>query len=60
MAANAPMLQRKTMVEGDASAGVMSGGQVIGVIDDLPSASELIARIVREAEQTLARLGARG
>jgi NAD(P)H-dependent flavin oxidoreductase YrpB (nitropropane dioxygenase family) len=56
MAANAPMLQRKTMVEGDASAGVMSGGQVVGVIDDLPSAAELIARIVREAEEVLARL----
>jgi NAD(P)H-dependent flavin oxidoreductase YrpB (nitropropane dioxygenase family) len=57
MAANAPMLQRKTMVEGDASAGVMSGGQVVGVIDDLPSAAELIARIVREAEAVLERLG---
>jgi NAD(P)H-dependent flavin oxidoreductase YrpB (nitropropane dioxygenase family) len=59
MAANAPMLQRKTMVEGDPAAGVMSGGQVIGVIDDLPSAAELIERIVREAEETLARLGPR-
>jgi NAD(P)H-dependent flavin oxidoreductase YrpB (nitropropane dioxygenase family) len=58
MAANAPMLQKKTMVEGRPEAGVMSGGQVIGVIDDLPSASELIERILREAEETLARLGA--
>jgi NAD(P)H-dependent flavin oxidoreductase YrpB (nitropropane dioxygenase family) len=56
MAANAPMLLRKTMVEGDATAGVMAGGQVVGVIDDLPSAAELIARIVREAEDVLARL----
>ncbi len=56
MAANAPMLQKKTMVEGQPEAGVMSGGQVIGVIDDLPSAKELIDRIVAEAEATLARL----
>jgi NAD(P)H-dependent flavin oxidoreductase YrpB (nitropropane dioxygenase family) len=58
MAANAPMLLRRTMVEGDASAGVMASGQVVGVIDDLPSAAELIERIVREAEAVLDRLGA--
>jgi NAD(P)H-dependent flavin oxidoreductase YrpB (nitropropane dioxygenase family) len=57
MAANAPMLLRKTMVEGDSAGGVMASGQVVGVIDDLPSAAELIARIVREAEDVLERLG---
>ena len=58
MAANAPMLLKASMVEGNVDSGVMAGGQVTGLIDDLPSCEELIARIVREAEETLARLGA--
>jgi hypothetical protein len=38
----------------------MSSGQVAGLIDDLPSCAELIARIMAEAEQCLARLGRLG
>ena len=59
MAANAPMLLKASMVDGDVAAGVMAGGQVTGLIEDLPSCAELIDRIVREAEEILARLGAR-
>jgi NAD(P)H-dependent flavin oxidoreductase YrpB (nitropropane dioxygenase family) len=59
MAANTPMLLHASMVKGDLSSGVMAGGQVTGVIDDLPSCQELIARIVREAEAVLARLEGR-
>ena len=58
MAANTPMLLKATMVDGKAEAGVMAGGQVVGVIDDLPSCAELVARIIAEAEATLHRLGA--
>ena len=57
MAANTPMMLRAAMVEGDLRFGVMASGQVVGVIEDLPSVDELIARIVREAEETLKRLG---
>jgi len=56
MAGNTPMLLRRAMVEGDAAAGVMAGGQVVGMIDDLPSVRELIDRIIHQAEDTLARL----
>ncbi len=56
MAANTPMMLRAAMVEGDLRYGVMASGQVVGVIEDLPSVDELIARIVREAEETLKRL----
>ena len=34
----------------------MAAGQVVGLIDDLPSCAELIDRIMAEAEQCLARL----
>ena len=57
MAANTPMLLRQAMVEGNLDFGVMASGQVVGLIDDLPSCRELIDRIVREAEETLTRLG---
>lgn len=56
MAANTPMLLRATMVDGNVEAGVMAGGQVIGVIDDLPSCAELVERIINEAETVLRRL----
>ncbi len=58
MAANAPMLARKAMVEGDPIQGYLPSGTVTGVIDDRPSCEELIDRIVAEAEETLKALGA--
>jgi NAD(P)H-dependent flavin oxidoreductase YrpB (nitropropane dioxygenase family) len=58
MAANTPMLLKAAMVDGRPDLGVMSSGQVVGLIDDLPSVAELVARIVDEAETTLKRLGA--
>ncbi|MCZ6807365.1 MAG: nitronate monooxygenase family protein [Deltaproteobacteria bacterium] len=58
MAANAPMLTKASMVDGRVEAGILPTGQVTGVIDELPSVAELIQRIVAEAEETLARLGA--
>ncbi len=56
MAANTPMLLRAAMVEGRPDLGVMASGQVVGLIDDLPSCAELISRIIADAEKTLARL----
>jgi NAD(P)H-dependent flavin oxidoreductase YrpB (nitropropane dioxygenase family) len=57
MAGNTPMMLRAAMVDGRIDLGVMASGQVVGVIDDLPSCAELIERIVAEAEQVLERLG---
>jgi NAD(P)H-dependent flavin oxidoreductase YrpB (nitropropane dioxygenase family) len=57
MAANTPVLLRTTMADGHPEAGLMPSGQVAGLIDDLPSCADLIARIMAEAEQRLARLG---
>jgi NAD(P)H-dependent flavin oxidoreductase YrpB (nitropropane dioxygenase family) len=56
MAANTPMLLRAAMVEGDTARGVMASGQVVGLIDDLPTCAELTERIIAEAEATLRRL----
>jgi NAD(P)H-dependent flavin oxidoreductase YrpB (nitropropane dioxygenase family) len=56
MAANTPMLLKAAMVDGRPDLGVMASGQVVGVIDDLPSVAELLDRIMDEAEAVLARL----
>ena len=56
MAGNTPMLLRAAMVDGRVDLGVMASGQVVGVIDDLPSCAELIDRIVTEADGVLKRL----
>lgn len=46
----------KVIKDGDIDAGVISIGQVIGRIHDLPSAQELIENIMKEAEETLNHL----
>lgn len=58
MAANAPMLTKASMVDGRVEAGILPTGQVTGVIDEIPTVAELIARIMAEAQQTLERLSA--
>jgi NAD(P)H-dependent flavin oxidoreductase YrpB (nitropropane dioxygenase family) len=56
MAANAPILAKTAMQDGDPVHGYLPSGTVAGVIDDRPSCAELIERIVAEAEATLRRL----
>ena len=58
MAANAPMMTKAAMVDGRTDVGILPTGQVVGTIEELPTVSELIARIITEANGTLARLGA--
>jgi NAD(P)H-dependent flavin oxidoreductase YrpB (nitropropane dioxygenase family) len=57
MAANTPMLLKAAMVDGRPDLGVMASGQVVGLIEDLPSCAELIARIMSEADRVLTSLG---
>jgi NAD(P)H-dependent flavin oxidoreductase YrpB (nitropropane dioxygenase family) len=58
MAANTPMLLKKAMVDGRPDLGVMASGQVVGLIDELPTVAELVERIINEADEVLERLGA--
>ena len=57
MAANAPMLIKATMVDGKPEIGILPTGQVTGVINELPTVANLLARIEAEAEAVLERLG---
>jgi NAD(P)H-dependent flavin oxidoreductase YrpB (nitropropane dioxygenase family) len=56
LAANTPMMLRAGLVEGDPDAGVLASGQVVGVIDDLPTCEELIDRVVTQAAAELRRV----
>jgi NAD(P)H-dependent flavin oxidoreductase YrpB (nitropropane dioxygenase family) len=58
MAANAPMLIKAALVDGNPEVGVLPTGQNTGVIDELPSVAELLERLMDEADAVLARLGA--
>jgi len=56
MAANAPMLTKATMADGQTEIGIMPTGQICGAIDHVPSVAELLAEISHEAEDVLNRL----
>src|SRR3954453_18528206 len=55
LAANTPGVAKAGLVEGARGAGVLASGQVVGVIDDLPSCEELIDRVVLRAAEELRR-----
>ncbi len=57
LAANTPMMLKAGLVEGRTDAGVLASGQVVGVIDDLPTCEQLIDRVVTEAADRLRALG---
>jgi len=44
---------KATLASGDAEGGVIAAGQTVGLIDDVPSCAELIARMVDEARTQL-------
>jgi nitronate monooxygenase len=56
LAANAPILARIAMSDGDPIRGYLPSGTVAGLLDDRPSCDELVRRIVAEAATTLNRL----
>lgn len=59
MAANAPVIIQRAMVEGEPDEGVLPSGQVAAVIDRLPSCAELIEEIVAQASERLEHLALR-
>jgi NAD(P)H-dependent flavin oxidoreductase YrpB (nitropropane dioxygenase family) len=60
MAANTPMLLRAGLVEGRTDAGVLAAGQVVGMLDDLPTCADVITKTVAEATGILRELGQPG
>jgi NAD(P)H-dependent flavin oxidoreductase YrpB (nitropropane dioxygenase family) len=53
MAANTPMLLRAGLVEGRTDTGVFASGQVVGLLNDLPTVHAVITKTIEQAEQIL-------
>jgi nitronate monooxygenase len=60
MAANAPVLLERSMIDGKPAEGVMSSGQVAAVIGQLSSCQDVIDGIVRQALERVALLSTLG
>jgi NAD(P)H-dependent flavin oxidoreductase YrpB (nitropropane dioxygenase family) len=58
MAANAPMMTRASLVDGNVEVGILPTGQVTGLLTELPAVDDVVHSIIDEAEATLARLRA--
>ena len=56
LAANAPMLTKATMVDGNYDIGIMPTGVGLGVIQSAPKVSEIVEEIMAEASQRLRAL----
>jgi nitronate monooxygenase len=60
MAANAPVLLERSMIDGKPAEGVMSSGQVAAVIGQLSSCQDVIDGIVKQALERVAVLACLG
>jgi NAD(P)H-dependent flavin oxidoreductase YrpB (nitropropane dioxygenase family) len=50
----------KLLEEGDTDKGLLSVGQVVGLVHDIPTVQELMGRIMREAEEAVSAIGTAG
>ena len=58
MAANAPVMTKAALVEGRTDVGVLPTGQVVGVIESVPTVADIIASVMAEADSVLRRWNA--
>ena len=58
MAANAPVMTKAALVDGRTDVGVLPTGQVVGVIDSLPTVADIVTAIMAEADAVLRRWSA--
>ncbi len=50
----------KLLESGDVDNGLLSVGQIVGLVHDIPTVKELIDRIIKEAEEVVSNIAARG
>jgi nitronate monooxygenase len=51
---------RGMLETGDIDKGLLTVGQVVGLVRDIPTVKELIDRIIKEAEEVISHMGGRG
>jgi NAD(P)H-dependent flavin oxidoreductase YrpB (nitropropane dioxygenase family) len=59
MAANAPIMTKESMQNGNLDVGILPTGQVVGLIEELPSVAEVIQKMMQEAKSVVERFGHR-
>jgi NAD(P)H-dependent flavin oxidoreductase YrpB (nitropropane dioxygenase family) len=57
MAANAPVMTKAALVQGRTDVGVLPTGQVVGLLESLPSVDEIVRGIMRDADAVLSGWG---
>jgi NAD(P)H-dependent flavin oxidoreductase YrpB (nitropropane dioxygenase family) len=50
----------KLLEAGDSDNGLLSVGQVVGLVHDIPTVKELVDRTIKEAEDVVSRMTASG
>ena len=55
LAANAPMMTRASVVDGDAEVGILPTGQVVGNIETISTVADLLESMMDDADAVLAR-----
>jgi NAD(P)H-dependent flavin oxidoreductase YrpB (nitropropane dioxygenase family) len=58
MAANAPIMTKAALVEGYTDVGVLPTGQVVGLLESLPTVDEIVRSIMIEGDAVLRQWGA--
>ncbi|HEY3841860.1 MAG TPA: nitronate monooxygenase [Acidimicrobiales bacterium] len=53
MAANAPVMTKAALVDGRTDVGVLPTGQVVGLIEELPTVADIITGIIDDADRIL-------
>lgn len=56
LAANAPMLIKAALVDGNPEIGILPTGQVTGVLEEIPTVAELLDRMMDDASSALKRM----
>jgi nitronate monooxygenase len=51
---------RNLLETGDIDKGLLTAGQVVGLVHDIPTVKELVDRIIKEAEEVASNIGAKG
>ena len=57
LAANAPIMTKSTMQGGNLEMGILPTGQVVGMIENLPTVDEVIVQIMQEASTVITQMG---
>jgi NAD(P)H-dependent flavin oxidoreductase YrpB (nitropropane dioxygenase family) len=57
LAANAPVMTKAALIDGRTDVGILPTGQVVGLIEKIPTVAEIVSGMIEQANAVLDRLG---